>query len=92
MMRLESDLASHCLAACEGRLLSETVTWSSDATIGVVLASEHYPLPALLGCQLQVLVLSRKALRFSTLERRLPMTQRSPQVDACSALPREALR
>ena len=43
MMRLESDLASHCLAACEGRLPSETVTWSSDATIGVVLASEHYP-------------------------------------------------
>ena len=43
MMRLESDLASHCLAACKGRLPSETVTWSSDATIGVVLASEHYP-------------------------------------------------
>ena len=43
MMRLESDLASHCLAACEGRLPNETVTWSSDATIGVVLASEHYP-------------------------------------------------
>lgn len=43
MMRLESDLASHCLAACEGRLPSEIVTWSSDATIGVVLASEYYP-------------------------------------------------
>mgnify|MGYP001943100678 FL=1 len=43
MMRLESDLASHCLAACEGRLPGELVTWSSDATIGVVLASEHYP-------------------------------------------------
>ena len=43
MMRLESDLASHCLAACEGRLPGESVTWSSDATIGVVLASEHYP-------------------------------------------------
>jgi phosphoribosylamine--glycine ligase len=43
MMRLESDLASHCLAACESRLLEETITWSSDATIGVVLASEHYP-------------------------------------------------
>ena len=43
MMRLESDLASHCLAACEGRLTSEIVTWSNDATIGVVLASEHYP-------------------------------------------------
>jgi len=33
----------HCLAACKGRLTSETVTWSSDATIGIVLASEHYP-------------------------------------------------
>jgi len=43
MMRLESDLALHCLAACKGRLTSETVTWSSDATIGIVLASEHYP-------------------------------------------------
>ena len=43
MMRLESDLASHCLAACKGRLPGESVTWSSDATIGVVLASEHYP-------------------------------------------------
>lgn len=43
MMRLESDLASHCLAACEGRLLNETVAWSGDATIGIVLASEHYP-------------------------------------------------
>ena len=43
MMRLESDLALHCLAACKGRLTGETVTWSSDATIGIVLASEHYP-------------------------------------------------
>ena len=43
MMRLESDLASHCLAACEGRLLNETVAWSGDVTIGIVLASEHYP-------------------------------------------------
>lgn len=58
MMRLESDLASHCLAACEGRLTGETVSWSNAATVGVVLASEHYPassptgLPiAGLGCE-----------------------------------------
>lgn len=43
MMRLESDLASHCLAACEGRLTRETVSWTEDVTIGIVLASEHYP-------------------------------------------------
>lgn len=43
MMRLESDLVQHCLAACSGSLGNESVLWSQDATIGVVLASEHYP-------------------------------------------------
>ena len=43
MMRLESDLAAHCLAACTGRLMRESVLWSDDVTIGIVLASEHYP-------------------------------------------------
>ena len=43
MMRLESDLALHCIAACDGRLLDEQVQWSHQPAMGVVLASAHYP-------------------------------------------------
>ena len=43
MMRLESDLALHCIAACDGRLLDEQAQWSQQPSMGVVLASAHYP-------------------------------------------------
>jgi phosphoribosylamine--glycine ligase len=59
MMRLESDLTEHCLAACEGRLATETATWSDEATIGVVLASEHYPSSSPSGLPITGLIASR---------------------------------
>jgi phosphoribosylamine--glycine ligase len=40
--RLESDLATHCLEAATGRLTTP-VTFSDDACVGVVLATEGYP-------------------------------------------------
>ena len=43
MMRLESDLTSHCIAACDGRLLDEQAQWSHQPAMGVVLASAYYP-------------------------------------------------
>ena len=43
MMRLESDLTLHCIAACDGRLLDEQAQWSQQPAMGVVLASAHYP-------------------------------------------------
>ena len=58
-MRLESDLTEHCLAACEGRLASETAIWSDQATIGVVLASEHYPKFSPIGLPITGLSTSR---------------------------------
>lgn len=59
MMRLESDLTEHCLAACEGRLANETAIWSDEATIGVVLASEHYPSSSPTGLPINGLSKSR---------------------------------
>lgn len=43
LMRLESDLLAHCLAALEGRLDQETATWNPQTAVGVVLAAEGYP-------------------------------------------------
>lgn len=43
MMRLDSDLVAHCLAALNGTLNHERASWSSDAAIGVVIASGGYP-------------------------------------------------
>jgi len=43
MMRLESDLVELCLAACEGRLASQSIDWDPRATVGVVMASGGYP-------------------------------------------------
>lgn len=40
--RLSSDLAAHCMEAATGRLATP-VTFTEDACVGVVLASEGYP-------------------------------------------------
>ncbi|KAJ3676320.1 hypothetical protein LUZ60_003732 [Juncus effusus] len=45
MMRLESDLAQVLLAACKGELNRVSLTWSSESSMVVVLASEGYPGP-----------------------------------------------
>jgi phosphoribosylamine--glycine ligase len=38
MLRLQSDLVAHCLAALEGKLDGETPAWDTRAALGVVLA------------------------------------------------------
>ena len=43
MLRMRSDLVSHCLAALEGKLDQETTEWDSRAALGVVLAAGGYP-------------------------------------------------
>ncbi len=43
MMRLESDIVAHCLAAIEGRLDKEIALWSKHSALGVVLAAKGYP-------------------------------------------------
>lgn len=43
MMRMQSDLVAHCLAAIEGKLDQETAAWDSRAALGVVLAAAGYP-------------------------------------------------
>ena len=43
MMRLESDLVELCLHACDGTLDKTTIEFSSQAALGVVLASGGYP-------------------------------------------------
>ncbi|RMH13703.1 MAG: phosphoribosylamine--glycine ligase [Gammaproteobacteria bacterium] len=43
MMRLQSDLAEHCLAALEGTLDKQVTQWDSRAALGVVLAAGGYP-------------------------------------------------
>ena len=47
--RLAGDFAALCLAIAEGRLAAERLAWSAEAACGVVLASEGYPGPTLLG-------------------------------------------
>jgi len=43
MLRMQSDLTAHCMAAIEGRLGSEQTKWDSRASLGVVLAAGGYP-------------------------------------------------
>ncbi len=43
MLRLQSDLVAHCLAAVEGRLDREQTQWDPRASLGVVLAAGGYP-------------------------------------------------
>jgi phosphoribosylamine--glycine ligase len=42
-MRLKSDLANLCLAACEGRLSKESASWDDRFSLGVVMAANGYP-------------------------------------------------
>ena len=43
MLRLQSDLAAHCLAALEGRLAREEARWDPRVALGVVMAAGGYP-------------------------------------------------
>ena len=43
MLRLRSDLAALCMAACSGKLGQHTVTWDARAALGVVMAAGGYP-------------------------------------------------
>jgi len=45
LMRLQSDLVAHCIAALEGRLDRERAEWDQRAALGVVLAAGGYPGP-----------------------------------------------
>jgi phosphoribosylamine--glycine ligase len=43
MLRMQSDLVAHCMAALEGRLNNETAHWDPRCSVGVVLAAGGYP-------------------------------------------------
>ncbi len=43
LMRLKSDLAQLCLAACQQSLNTMTADWDKRTALGVVLAAEGYP-------------------------------------------------
>ena len=43
MLRMQSDMVAHCLAALEGKLDGETTQWDPRASLGVVLAAGGYP-------------------------------------------------
>ena len=43
MMRMQSDMVAHCLAALEGKLDQQTTQWDTRASMGVVLAAGGYP-------------------------------------------------
>ncbi len=43
MMRLQSDLVEHCLAAVDGELDAQLALWDDRVAVGIVLASEGYP-------------------------------------------------
>ncbi len=43
MMRLQSDLVAHCLAATRGKLDQESTQWSPQAALGIVMAAGGYP-------------------------------------------------
>jgi len=43
MMRLQSDLVQHCLAALDKRLDSQKAQWDERPAVGVVLAAGGYP-------------------------------------------------
>ncbi|MDG0968444.1 MAG: phosphoribosylamine--glycine ligase [Porticoccaceae bacterium] len=43
LLRLQSDLVSHCLSAIEGTLDQQTAKWDPRPAIGVVMAAGGYP-------------------------------------------------
>ena len=43
MLRMQSDMVAHCLAALEGKLDTENAEWDPRPSLGVVLAAAGYP-------------------------------------------------
>ena len=43
MLRMQSDLVAHCLAAIQGQLDSQETVWDRRPAVGVVLAAGGYP-------------------------------------------------
>lgn len=43
LMRLNSDLAQHMLACCQGRLKEENIEFTPQSAVGVVIAADGYP-------------------------------------------------
>lgn len=43
LMRMQSDIIAHCLAALAGKLDTETAQWDTRSALGVVLAAQGYP-------------------------------------------------
>lgn len=43
MMRMESDLVEHCMAALDQHLDQQQTIWSSKTSVGVVMAAKGYP-------------------------------------------------
>ncbi|OOZ37811.1 phosphoribosylamine--glycine ligase [Solemya velesiana gill symbiont] len=43
MLRMQSDMVAHCLAALEGKLDQESAAWDERPSLGVVLAAGGYP-------------------------------------------------
>ena len=43
MMRMQSDLVAHCLAAIDGKLNEQQAEWDPRVALGVVLAANGYP-------------------------------------------------
>ncbi|MES9938890.1 MAG: phosphoribosylamine--glycine ligase, partial [Sedimenticola sp.] len=43
MLRMQSDMVAHCLAALDGRLDTEQAAWDKRPSLGVVLAAGGYP-------------------------------------------------
>lgn len=43
LMRMRSNLASHLLACAQGKLEQETISYTPDTALGVVLAAKGYP-------------------------------------------------
>lgn len=43
MLRMQSDLVEHCLAAINGQLDSQHTAWDSRPAVGIVLAAGGYP-------------------------------------------------
>lgn len=43
LLRMQSDLIAHCMAALEGRLDGEQAQWDPRPALGIVLAAANYP-------------------------------------------------
>lgn len=63
MLRLQSNLAAHCLAALNQSLDSETAEWDSRSAVGIVLAAGGYPLSYNKGDKIEGLELAASAGR-----------------------------